>query len=214
MTVDIGDTVKVKKGVKCPDDASISIGGWQGRIISIEENLIGIQWDSITIGAMPRKFMMESEREGLAWAEMILSAEEIELAVSRDREADAERIIDELENKYRWLDGSDEGERIFTVIAEVDADDEEDAWITYLQRTLTFPFSAKITEYHGRGRLAAGDELRVQGLDEADDRHGILVHVAFKKEHFVFLLRNLTVLDKMSPNYTPIKDYRVWFANR
>ena len=42
MALKNGDSVRVKKGVCCPDNDNICIGGWQGRIFEIEDNLTGI----------------------------------------------------------------------------------------------------------------------------------------------------------------------------
>lgn len=54
MNIKKGDSVIVKEGVKDPDTDEFEIGGWQGRVIEIdnlsEKNnaLITIEWDSIT----------------------------------------------------------------------------------------------------------------------------------------------------------------------
>ena len=56
MTIKVGDSVKVKKGVLDPDDNKTDISGWQGRVIKLEEseNAIEIAWDSITLLNMPK----------------------------------------------------------------------------------------------------------------------------------------------------------------
>ncbi len=38
MTFSIGDSVNVKEGIMCPEDDSLCIGGWQGRVSGIEED--------------------------------------------------------------------------------------------------------------------------------------------------------------------------------
>ena len=50
----IGNSVKVKEGMQCPDLADLCIGGWQGRVSEIGEGddgngIICIRWDSITL---------------------------------------------------------------------------------------------------------------------------------------------------------------------
>ncbi|NQE53216.1 hypothetical protein C5S29_06450 [ANME-1 cluster archaeon GoMg3.2] len=50
----IGDSVKVKEGMPCPDFEDLCIGGWQGRVSEIGEDddsndFICIRWDSITL---------------------------------------------------------------------------------------------------------------------------------------------------------------------
>ena len=50
-----GDCVKVKSGIKDPDNEKLIIGDWCGRIKEIYEDGIElIKWDSITIRAMLR----------------------------------------------------------------------------------------------------------------------------------------------------------------
>ena len=52
MKFKIGQTVKVKNGVLCPDDSEFDLSGWTGRIIDLvedEEPTIGIEFDSITL---------------------------------------------------------------------------------------------------------------------------------------------------------------------
>jgi hypothetical protein len=52
MSFKIGDSVRVKDTVMCPDDDSLCIGGWQGRVFEIEDG-VGIRWDSITLKQLP-----------------------------------------------------------------------------------------------------------------------------------------------------------------
>jgi len=43
---------------------------------------------------------------------------------------------------------------------------------------------------------------------------GVLVKVKYGRKKPVSPLCDITVVGKKSPNYQPVKDYRVWFANR
>ncbi len=72
MKFRIGDSVKVKEGIMCPDDNSVCIGGWQGRVSDTEEddNIVKIHWDSITLKQLPREYIKKSEEEELDWTEM------------------------------------------------------------------------------------------------------------------------------------------------
>lgn len=214
MKFSIGDSVKVKEGIMCPDDDSVCISGWQGRIFDVEEgdDTIGIRWDSITLKQLPLEYIKQSEEERLDWAEMYLSLDEVEPASSRDSETTADNIREQMESKFFWLGGGKEGERILKVIADVD--DEVEAWNSHLSQVLNFPFEAEVSEPQDRGPLDCGDKVKVHGITEADEHYGILVDVTCGKQRLVFPLCDLTVLDKKSPNYTPVKDYCVWFANR
>ena len=214
MTFSIGDSVKVKEGIMCPKDDSMCIGRWQGRVSGIEEddNIVEIYWDSITLKQLPREYIKKSEEKGLGWTEMYLSAYEIEPASPRDSEATTNNVREEMESKFSWLGMDKEGERIFEVIA--DADDEVETWARHLEQVLVFPFEAKVSEPQDEGPLDDGDEVQVHGITEADEHYGILVDVTCWQQRFVFPLCDLTVQQRKSPNYTPVKDYCVWFANR
>lgn len=45
----IGNSVKVKEGIISPDVDDLVIGGWQGRIREVNDNIITINLDSITL---------------------------------------------------------------------------------------------------------------------------------------------------------------------
>ena len=216
MAFKVGDSVKVKEGIMCPDDDSICIGGWQGRISDIEEDgIVGISWDSMTLKQLPDEYIRQSETEGLDWTKMYLSVDEIEPAQPRDSEAQAVAMAEEMENKVQWIGMGKEGERIAKVIAEADtADDEVEAWNQYLMQVLVFPFEAKVSEIQEKGPLNDGDLVKIQDIIEADDLYGLLVDVQCGRKHLVFPLCDLTVRDRKSANYTPVQDYCVWFANR
>lgn len=54
----VGDSVKVKEGIACPDMQDLLISGWQGKISDITKGdngnlLIYIEWDSITLEKLP-----------------------------------------------------------------------------------------------------------------------------------------------------------------
>lgn len=61
-----GDFVKVKDGIKDPDDDKITIGNWCGRITEIyDDGIADIKWDSITIRGMNIKNIRKYEKEHL-----------------------------------------------------------------------------------------------------------------------------------------------------
>ncbi len=95
----VGDSVIVKQGVLDPDFGT-DIGGWQGRIVTIERqsNLIGIEWDSITLKNIPSSVIDQCELENLDWAQMYLSSTDVELTQPRDTEEDVAAIIEQIES--------------------------------------------------------------------------------------------------------------------
>ena len=79
----LGDSVKVKNGTKDPD-FGIDIGGWQGQVLEIDNDIICIAWDSVTLSTFPDKYISKCEEEGLDWERIYLETKEVELVVPRN----------------------------------------------------------------------------------------------------------------------------------
>ncbi|MCW5212614.1 hypothetical protein VU04_06860 [Desulfobulbus sp. TB] len=59
MNFQINDSVVVKAGVKEPD-TGMDLGGWQGRVTKIEkDNLLCIDWDSLTLNNIPDSYITD-----------------------------------------------------------------------------------------------------------------------------------------------------------
>ncbi len=85
-----GHSVVVKKGTSDPDNEEYDIGGWQGRIVHIEDDgdgpsLIRIEWDSITLKNMPHVFIENRKKDDRLWSEMDLYDNELLPSKPRDR---------------------------------------------------------------------------------------------------------------------------------
>lgn len=78
--IQVGDFVKVKNEIMCPDMEGLCIGGWKGKVIEITEGLVCIEWDDITIENMPNYFIEQSDDEGLEYRLMYLYMNEVEKA--------------------------------------------------------------------------------------------------------------------------------------
>jgi hypothetical protein len=221
----LGDSVVVKPNVK-ELDLNIDIGGWQGRVAEIEEedNLIGIDWDSLTLKQIPDKTIVYCEVEGLDWARVYLAPEDVEQTKARDSKDDVEEAIEQIESKHDFNcldedpdDWDEEDRRIQEVLNLAEDESEEaayEAWQEHFQEVLHFPFEAEVFEWQERGALREGDKVTVTGIDESEDIYGILVSLRHGRKKYVFPLCDLEVLDKSSANYQPVKDYAIWFANR
>lgn len=215
----IGDSVRVKSHRKDPD-LNIDIGGWQGRISEINEreNLICIDWDSITLQNMPSALIAECEEEGLGWDQMYLGFDEVDLVEVRDTEADVDKVLDRLEAQHRYDYLGSAGQRLQKILAGIDPDDHRavfKAWDKHLRQVLRFPFEAKVSELLIRGPLRVGDRVRVQEIaDVDDDSYGIIVKLKQGRKTYHFPLCDLQAIDEKSSNYQIIQDYAVWFANQ
>jgi len=216
----VGDSVIVKPGIK--DDQlgiEIDMGGWQGRISEImpEDDLICIDWDSITLQNMPGPAITLSEEKGFEWNQYYLEFEDVEPAPARDKKADVEKIYQQLQAEHAWDHLGPEGQRIQQVLAGIDPDDERKAfkaWYKHFQKALQFPFEAEVSEFQEHGPLKEGDEIVVEKITDVVEEYGVIVRVKHKGLPYQFPLCDLEVTDKKSPNHDFIKDYAVWFANR
>ena len=220
MKFKIGQTVKVKNGVLCPDDSEFDLSGWTGRIIDLvedEEPTIGIEFDSITLKNMPEKYVKKSEQEGLDWYRIYLDVNDVKRTKSRDKEQDAKNVRNEIKKRYEWIGIGSEGELIQSVINSAESFKEWDAlkaWEKYLEKNLQFPFETFIHEYQGRGPLNEGDKLKVFGIELVDDHYGIIVACRKERKRHDFPLVDLKVTEKKSINSDIIEAYQTWFANR
>jgi hypothetical protein len=191
------------------------IGGWQGRVIRVEEDMVDIAWDSPTLQAMPTRMIEWCEEEGLDWAEMRLGVGEVELAEPRDTSAAMVRVKKELAAQHAYAYLGEEGRRIQKVLAGIDPDDELKAlkvWRKHLKAVLTLPFEAEVSEHGGPFRV--GEKVRVIGLsDVIDDGYGLIAELGGHHAGSAYPLCDLEVM-RQSPNHQLVHDYAVWFANR
>ncbi|HHB75224.1 MAG TPA: hypothetical protein ENK84_01590 [Desulfobulbus sp.] len=212
----IGNTVKVKPGVLDPDFGN-NIGGWQGRISEVDGDIVCIDWDSITLSNCPDKYIQRCEEEGLDWEKMYLSIEDIERASQHEFDADPSKIREGIYLKHRWDHLGDACKRIQEVMKQANGTDEYAmmmAWEQYLNKKLSFPFDAQITEYQHKVPLQEGDEVRIHRVIATDDHYGVIMSLRKGRKVFDYPLDHLTVSDRGSQNYSMVHDYNMWFSNR
>lgn len=214
----VGNSVIVKPGVLDPD-LGTDIGGWQGRIseINSSSNIIGIDWDSITLKNMPEVVIEKSVESGWGWNQMYLEPREVELTQPRDKEEDVAMVIKEIEAKHRWSYLGEEGKGIQAVLADVELEDEMEAfeaWSKHLSKVLKFPFEAEVAEWQEKGPLRGGDKVTVIKMASVAEMYGIIVRVKHQRRRADFPLSELMARDSSSSNYEFLRDYVVWFANR
>lgn len=225
---EIGDSVLVRQDVQHPD-LEQDVSGWQGRVYEIEtggvyERLIGVEWDSLTLRAMPEEFIEAADEAGIDWTRAYLLPESLIPTQPRDDEDDVTAAATQLSEMFESAGYDDEEDdeeleaqldRIEMLLA--DADSEEAAlqqWADYLSQTLEFPFEADVAYYQERGPLQEGDTVSVKGLSMVDDEHGIIVSVDHQGNEVDFPLSNLEPMDEASSNFQLVDDYVVWFENR
>ena len=214
----IGESVVVKPDVTDPDTGG-DIGGWHGRITAIfdEEEIVTIQWDSLTLKSIPPAHIAWSEEEGLSWSEMNLAPEEVEPAAARDTEDDVAATIAEIESQTSWLHlGGEQGQRIQAIVNRAKGHDEFAVfrtWHAYLEEHLVFPFSA-IVEEPQRGPVRQGARVSVLAITSLDETYGTIVAVKHKNGVHELPLCDLKGTEANAETRQLVEDYAVWFANR
>ncbi len=215
----VGDSVRVNVGILCPDDDSLSLAGWQGRVTAIypEEETFELDWDSKTLKNIPDRYIRNSEIEGLGWGSMVLMISEVSLATPQDTKRETEAQYKQLMAIHRWDSFSKSNPGISELLGPLgDCSNTDclDAWEKYLGEKLTFPFKATREEQVRRGPVEVGEIVEVIGIDFIDDIYGIYVKVKLAQRTYSIPLCDLEATKSSSSNYQALKDYVVWFANR
>lgn len=99
-----GQSVRVKANTQDYNNPNFQISGWQGRIVDIDkegnDTFIEVQWDSITLLAMPDEYVEESINEDLEYENYVLDSNDLELCMPRDTEADVHSAQAEIDKRY------------------------------------------------------------------------------------------------------------------
>ncbi len=219
----IGESVVVKPGVLDPDHG-FDMSGWQGRVTEnhyADEQgnpLVTLAWDSITLKQMPVEVIELCEEGGLDWSSMGLYASEVTSASLRDKVHEVQKVKDEIQDAHQMDHLGEQGRRMQQVLNSAVRKSEMgrfEAWEKYLSEKLRFPFEAEVAEHQDRGPVRIGERVSVLDIEIVDDySYGIIVSIKTKHGHYDFPLCDLEAFPETSPNYQPLKDYVVWFANR
>lgn len=222
--IKIGDNVKVKEGVNDPDDEEYSIAGWQGWVVEVydedlsaenAENLqFMVSWDSVTLKNIPRKRLIELEREGYDWTMMCLDINDVDTAIPRDKMEDAEAVSEALSDDIYWEGMGEEGKQIAQILGNTQTSNEANkAWASYLEKELIFPFNVEY--YSEEVSVIPNDaDIKALKLGNIDEDYGISVVVSFKNATHQVALSDLEIKDEESPNFKVLDLYSTWFTNK
>lgn len=105
---------------------------------------------------------------------------------------------------------------------------EDRDWVPWLGENLTFPFQAERMEddvdifapeeLQARNPYPVGCKVKVMGISDYDcdpDFEGVIVDVVGKNgKKGALPLQDMEVRPKNDPNYWPVREFVVWYANR
>ena len=218
--IEIGDYVKVKKGIKAPDSNYQLMDGWQGKITEIQKKhgLVEIEWDSETLLNTPERYLKDIIKQGYGYEIMTLELSELERANRRDNSKQREEVKAKLDAKIYWIelfeneDKSIQYGKLFRGIKLDNYNGLYQKWEEYLIENLDFPIETKVVETQ-RGRIRNGAKIKLLDIEDYDDQYGIFGIGKFEREAITFPICDLEVIDKKSRNYELLRDYAIWFAN-
>ena len=78
------------------------IGGWQGKVSTVDGDLVCIDLDKITLSKCPDDYIQQAEEDGLDWEQIYLSIEDVEPAIPRITPANLTDIKGTLHLKHQW----------------------------------------------------------------------------------------------------------------
>jgi len=100
-------------------------------------------------------------------------------------------------------------------------------WIAWLKKNLKFPFEAERMEddldpfapddIKARNPFPVGCKVQVFGIADEDcdvEFEGVIMEVRDRKRKGYIPLQDMEVFPKSDPNYWPVREFVVWYANQ
>ncbi|MCK5130787.1 MAG: hypothetical protein KAR40_01375 [Candidatus Sabulitectum sp.] len=231
----IGDSIKVKQGIFSPDYDDLIIGGWQGRIIEMNSDIVTMELDSITLSKLSENYIIDSLAEDSEWTLISLEVEEVEIVKPQDNQNDVLQKQDEINSQYSC---EEEEKRISKIL------DSQDTFVTetnllkyykYLKKNVQkscvltgmedfdweepYVIGGWSEDEYEKKKLtnpSYTDHFKIVGfVDKIDDCKGIIVKVKrlSDEQKFDLPLWDLKVIGKDSADYLLISDYSSWMTN-
>lgn len=231
----IGDSVKVKQGIISSDYDDLIIEGWQGRIIEINDDIITMELDSMTLSELPKDYIIDSLVEDVEYTLISLKISDVEIVEPRDKPNDVLKKQNEIGLRYS-LD--EEEIRISAILDPIDNSVNEETlqkYYEYLKSNVnTSCILTGMEDFEWEEPYVIGgwseseyekkkltnpsytDEFKLLGFIEGiEDWKGIKVKVERLSDKIIFNLPlwDLEVVDEDSPDFLLISDYSSWMTN-
>ncbi len=235
MSVRIGDSIRVRPGINCPDFESLSISGWEGRVINIEGDMFEIEWDSITLNQMPNNYISDSIVEGVDFSAMYLEVADFDVSMARDRIEDVRRVQSNLERKNSFNKIEKRISMILNTDDECVNNENLKTYMTYIKENIITPcimtgmedFNWEepyllggwdADEYESLKKIKPSytdifDYIKLEKI--FDENLGLMVIVRRQSDNkeFSLPLWDLKTTDEDSKNAILISDYSSWMTN-
>lgn len=98
---------------------------------------------------------------------------------------------------------------------------EERDWKLWLKQNVTMPFKVKRVEDFGayfdspksKTPFGVGHVMDVLSIHDEDDMYGVIISVQEGRRKSYLSLGEVEVTSRSDPNFWPVREYVVWFAN-
>lgn len=235
IPMEIGNSVKVKKGVKSPDYEELLVEGWVGRIVGIDGNILNIELDSITLSKLKEDYIIDSLINDYEYKLICLERDEVEIVSPRDSQNDVLMKQMKINAQYSV---EEEEKRINEILNSEDVSVTEEnlnRYLIFLKRNLKTPcvltgmedfdweepyilggWSKKEYEKLKKTNPSYTDKFEFINLvEEYDDWKGIYASLKRISDDIIFTipLWDLKVVDKNDSNFQIVSDYSSWMTN-
>ena len=215
---EVGNEVRVRKGILDPDYPDIPLGGWVGTVKEIDQDpdryYYLIAWSPETLKNVPAVYLKRSERDGLAHEEMTLTEDDIEAYDGQPVSIERPTHIN-----TRPLSPDYQDDRIKLILGATGDDPVPDvheetllAYWRHLSHNLAFPFEARHCPEDGAANPVSVIRLSDPEESECDEFYGLLCEAQLGKRRVLVPLGEIEV-KKGRPNHQLIDDYSYWFWN-
>ncbi len=218
-----GDNVRVRSGVIEPETGA-DLSGWEGRVMEMATDpesgvlVAWVEWDSPTLQQLTPGLIQRFIDADSDWVGQAMEVRDLQVAQARDTLARTEQARTDLLARYTWTDLGLQGKRIYRILKDAFKANPKftclDAWESYLNAKLSFPFMARVVVEQDSGPLNLDMEVEVCELSGADPDNGLFALVQRGGRSFVFPLSDLAVDDPAAPNFQLLEDYGMWYENK
>ncbi len=224
------DSVRIKDGICHPDEEGLLIEGWKGWVRRLEStdqgnNTVLVLFDSETLDKLPEQYIIDSEKQGLAWSELWLFVDQVERIELRDTYERAMTKRNELLDRYseyHWFGLGEQGERIFEILKDIGGTDESvglEGWKQYLEERFDYPVKAKIqgslnVQDFVHDSFDRGESVQIREIFLRGPSMGLIAEINSTNESIQLPLTNLEITNKDTDANKALEDYKTWDANR
>lgn len=212
----VGDKVRVRRGVTDTDYPDMPLGGWKGQVVEVhKDGIYTVEWTKETLSSIHPVFKQRCEIDGLDEERYGLSGDDLEpdtggpLDIEEPKEIATKPLsLNDQDDRIRMIFGLTSND----LLPDVDYESLA-AYHDHLSSNLAFPFTTQF-----RPKIGHSEQIKVIGLGDPDDQgmiddeYGIICEARIDHQVMNPPLSELEQV-KGKPNRQLVDDYSYWFHN-